>query len=350
MAFKVLVLGYFGFATDKKDGQATKTRQCLELLKRNMKTGTRISTFDTEILHTKPWRVACLLWKTIHSNKVVYLPAQNNLYYFFPFLFASSKIFRFDIIYLLIGGWLPFFLEKHPRLVNKLRKIKGILPENEMVTALLKEKFKLKNVYTLPNFRFTKYTPKEFSSKPGEFRLVFMSRIVKEKGIETVFQIADYFNKPEMRKKCAVSIDFYGEISSKDKEFFFRKLPHYGQMIQYKGILSPDEITHTLCTYDALILPTRYPTEGVPGAIIDAYMAGIPVMVSDWIYSRDVVKHEKTGYIIPLDRNEVKTYIHHIEYLSLHPQELLDLKAAARAQSAKYDEKAAWTILKPFLS
>ena len=176
-----------------------------------------------------------------------------------------------------------------------------------------------------------------------------MSRIVKEKGIETVFQIADYFAKPEIHEKFPVSIDFYGEISPKDKDFFFRTLARYGQMIQYKGILAPNEITHTLCTYDALILPTRYPTEGVPGAIIDAYIAGIPVMVSDWIYSRDVVEHEKIGYIIPLDRNEVETYIHHIEDLYSHPQKLLDLKMAARAQSAKYDEKAAWSILKPFL-
>ncbi len=342
------MLGYFGFVSDKKDGQATKTRQCLELLKRNMEAGTRINTFDTEILHTRPWHILSLLWKTVRSNKVVYLPAHNNLYYFFPPLYALSKIFRFDILYLLIGGWLPFFLEKHPRWVNKLRKIKGIFPENETVTTRLKEKFALRNVYTLPNFRFIKYTPQEFSSRPGEFRLVFMSRIVKEKGIETVFRIADYFAKPEMREKCSVSFDFYGEISPKDKDFFFGKLPHYGKMMDYKGILAPNEITRTLCTYDALILPTRYPTEGVPGAIIDAYMAGIPVLVSDWIYSRDVVEHEKTGYIISLDQNEVETYIHHIEYLFSNLQKLLELKMAARAQSAKYDEKAVWSILKPF--
>lgn len=375
MSLKILLLGYFGFTTNKKDGQTVKTRQCLELLQRNTEDVSNLNTFDTEILHAKPWLILNLLWKTVRSDKVIYLPAQNNLYYFFPILYVLSKIFHFDIVYLLIGGWLPVFLEKHPRWVNKLRKIKAIFPENKTLTALLQEKYGLQNVHTMPNFRFvqpfstaesrsqtsldyaeaqkrsaeSQYIPKEPLSNSEEFRLVFMSRIVKEKGIETVFQIADYFSKPETRTKYPVSIDFYGEISSKDKDFFYRMLPHYG-LVQYKGVLPPNEITRILCEYDTLILPTRYPTEGVPGAIIDAYMAGIPVIVSDWVYSRDVVEHEKTGYIVSIDSKEVENYIRHIEYLSSHPQELLKMKAAAREQATKYDEKAAWAILKPFLS
>lgn len=346
---RFLTLGFFGFSTGKKDGQTVKTRQCLELLEQNVDKNVCINTFDTEILHAKPWKIVSLLWKTIRADKVIYLPAQNNLYYFFPALYALSKLFHFDIVYLLIGGWLPLFLEKNPRWVKKLRRIKGILPENETVTTLLKEKFNMRNVYTMPNFRFTEYIPPQPTPGTGEFRLVFMSRIVKEKGLETVFRIADYFSTPENHEKYPVSIDFYGEIDPKDSDFFYRMLSRYEQ-IHYKDVLEPNKITRVLSAYDALILPTRYPTEGVPGAIIDAYMAGIPVVVSDWVYSRDVVEHEKTGYIVSLDQNEVKNYIRHIEYLSSHPQELQKMKAAAREQATKYDDKTAWAILKPFLA
>ncbi|MDE7337732.1 MAG: hypothetical protein K2M92_00410, partial [Bacteroidales bacterium] len=102
---RILILGYFAFTSQKKDGQTVKTRQCLELFKRNVDKNTRISTFDTEILHTRPWRVANLLWKTIRADKVVYLPAHNNLRLFFPSLSFLSRIFRFEILYILIGGW-----------------------------------------------------------------------------------------------------------------------------------------------------------------------------------------------------------------------------------------------------
>lgn len=346
---RILTLGFFGFSTGKKDGQTIKTRQCLELLERNVDKNVCINSFDTEILHAKPWKIISLLWKTIRADKVIYLPAQNNLYYFFPALYALSKLFHFDIVYLLIGGWLPLFLEKNPRWVKKLRGIKGILPENETITALLKEKFNLRNVYTMPNFRFTEYIPQQPTPRTGEFRLVFMSRIVKEKGLETVFQIAKYFSKPETREKCAVSCDCYGEIAHKD-EVWFKQMLQNSSNVCFKGSLEPSEISRVLSAYDALILPTRYPGEGVPGAIIDAYMAGIPVLVSDWMYIPEIVENGQTGYLVSLNQDEVEKYIRHIEYLCSHPQVLLNMKAAARAQATKYDEKTAWAVLKPFLA
>lgn len=348
---RILVLGYFGWESGKRDGQAVKTRQCLELLKRNSDERFLIRSFDTEILHTKPWRIVGLLLKIIHSNKVVYLPAQNNLYYFFPFLHVLSKFFRFDIVYLLIGGWLPLFLEKHKCFIKRLKHIKAILPENTSLTNLLKEKYGFENVYTAPNFRFVESVPQEQTPSPNKemFRLVFLSRITKTKGLDTMFAIARHFSKPEIREKYPVSIDFYGEIDHQDRTWFNQMLNQENNVC-YKGILEPEEITRVLSAYDALILPTRYPGEGVPGAIIDAYMAGIPVLVSDWRYIRDVVEHGKTGYLVSLDQEEVETYIRHIEYLSSHPQELSNMKLAAYEQSRMYDEKAAWAVLKPFLS
>ncbi|MDE5574359.1 MAG: glycosyltransferase [Bacteroidales bacterium] len=348
MASKILLLGYLGNKSNKKDGQTVKTRQYLELLQRNVGKNIRISTFDTEILHTRPWRIANLLWKTIRADKVVYLPAQNNLRYFFKPLYTLSRIFRFDIIYPLIGGWLPVFLENRPRFARKLGKIKGVFPENDTLARILGEKFGMKNVRTMPNFRFVEYVPQVPSSNPGEFRLVFMSRIVKAKGIDTVFRLAACFSKPEIKQACPLSIDFYGEIAPEDKAYFEQEVQGYGNVC-YKGVLEPKDICRTLSGYDALILPTRYPTEGVPGAVIDAYMAGLPVFVSDWLYARDIVCHGKTGYIVPVGEHETETYAEHIQHLFFHQDELDRMKTAAYDYSKAHGEDVAWSILKPFL-
>lgn len=346
---RILISGYFGFKTGKKDGQTVKTRQYLELLRKNIGKDFCISTFDTEILHTRPWRIVNLLWKTTRAGKVVYMPAQNNLRYFFKPLYVLSKIFRFDIVYPLIGGWLPVFLENRPRFARRLGKIKAVFPENDTLTRILQEKFGLMNVHTMPNFRFVEYVPKVPSSHPGEFRLVFMSRIVKAKGIETVFALAAYFSKPDIRKTCPLSIDFYGEIAEEDKAYFAQEVQHYDN-VRYKGVLEPEDICRTLSGYDALILPTRYPTEGVPGAIIDAYMAGLPVLVSDWLYARDIVCHEKTGYIVPIGEHETETYARHIQHLFSHQEKLDGMKREAYDYSKAYREEVAWSILKPFLA
>ncbi len=346
---RILILGYFGRTTNKRDGQTIKTRQYLELLEKNLGGSARIDTFDTQVLHFRPWQVITLLWKVVRSKTVVYMPAQNNLSHFFGTLFVLSRIFDIDIVYPLIGGWLPDFLEKNRKFVGKLSKIKGIFPENRTITELLVKKYALQNVHTLSNFRFVEYEPDVPSSNKDMFRIVFMSRIVKAKGIETVFKIAGYFSDPEVREKYPVSIDFYGERFEESDDYFEQMLARFDNVC-YKGVLEPKEITRTLSAYDVLILPTRYPGEGVSGAIIDAYMAGLPVLVSDWMYVKDSVFHGKTGYIVALDEHEVENYVGHIKYLFSHQEELDKMKKEAYLHSKEHGETVAWAILRPFLA
>jgi glycosyltransferase involved in cell wall biosynthesis len=44
------------------------------------------------------------------------------------------------------------------------------------------------------------------------------------------------------------------------------------------------------------LFPTRFYTEGIPGTIIDAYAAGIPVISSKWESFADVMKEGVTGW------------------------------------------------------
>ena len=51
---------------------------------------------------------------------------------------------------------------------------------------------------------------------------------------------------------------------------------------RYCGIKDPKDSVKTLKNYFALVFPTRFYTEGIPGTIIDAYYAGVPVIASKW--------------------------------------------------------------------
>ena len=48
-----------------------------------------------------------------------------------------------------------------------------------------------------------------------------------------------------------------------------------------------------------MLLPTHFFTEGLPGSIVDAYISGIPVIVTEWKHAREFVDDGLTGYIIP---------------------------------------------------
>ena len=53
--------------------------------------------------------------------------------------------------------------------------------------------------------------------------------------------------------------------------------------------------------YFALLFPTRFYTEGIPGTILDAYAAGIPVICSRWESCADVVDDGVTGITYPFE-------------------------------------------------
>lgn len=50
-----------------------------------------------------------------------------------------------------------------------------------------------------------------------------------------------------------------------------------------------------LSGYFALLFPTQYYTEGIPGTIIDSYAAGVPVISARWKSYADVVIEGVTG-------------------------------------------------------
>ena len=72
-------------------------------------------------------------------------------------------------------------------------------------------------------------------------------------------------------------------------------------MVSYDGFLDLRnwENYKVLSGYDVMLFPTYWNGEGFPGTIIDAYIAGLPVIASDWSMNEELIEHEVTGWIIP---------------------------------------------------
>ena len=63
-----------------------------ELLKSKSEEVGRINFFDTQSLQVKRLLIFRMFWMILRSNKLVYVPAHNNLKYLFPFIYAVCKI------------------------------------------------------------------------------------------------------------------------------------------------------------------------------------------------------------------------------------------------------------------
>ena len=241
---KILIIGYFGYETNQLDGQTVKTRNIYELFESKMSIiRGYIDFFDTQSIKYKKYNIIVLLKKILFCNKVVYLPAQNNLTYFFPILYILSKIKRFSILYIVIGGWLCEYLENKPIHKYFLKHIDGILTETNDLKNCLIQKYHFSNVITFPNFRIHSFVP-SFIENNNVFKIIFMARITLSKGIDTMFNLADYFEKNPPKGKPII-IDFYGPIYKKDAEYFWEEINKHLN-VKYMGILEPSKYIQSL--------------------------------------------------------------------------------------------------------
>ena len=180
------------------------------------------------------------------------------------------------------------------------------------------------NVTVVPNFRKMKIlTPDELEySQEYPLQMCTFSRVMKEKGIETAVDVVNNINSK--LGYAAIKLDIYGPIEEADREWFEHLIQKFTENISYKGCVKPDESCEVLRQYFALLVPTHFYTEGVPGTMIDAYSAGVPVISAKWSNFEDVVEDGKTGFGYSFDDAEefARILFDAVE----NPRVLLDMK------------------------
>ncbi len=65
------------------------------------------------------------------------------------------------------------------------------------------------------------------------------------------------------------------------------------------GSVRPVDLPRVLAEHDALVFPTWYEGEGMPGAVIEAMQAGLPVIASDWRSLPELVVDGRNGLLVP---------------------------------------------------
>ncbi|MCR4965151.1 MAG: glycosyltransferase [Bacteroidales bacterium] len=345
---RFLVLGAFGYDTNQLDGQTVKTRNVFRLLQENH--AGRVDTFDTIHVRKNPFSLFKLLWYLLRCNTLIIIPCLNNLTVVFPVTYYLSKIFRYDIIHICIGGWqVEYFkgnerFEPHPLQLKLSKKIKAFMPEMVRVDNDLKAELGFTNTEMFPNFRFMTSDAQQMETTSETLRLVFLARVDKNKGYDTIFNFA----KEIEQNHYNVTVDFYGPINEVDKDEFLALVERYHSCVNYKGVLQQDEVVGHLTQYDVMLLPTTIYTEGFPGSVLDAYMAGIPVIATEWKHSHEFIDDEKTGFIIPFDdcQQEFNKKI-----LSLYNDRVMlsEMKKRSFQRRTQYSDKTAWSVLSKYL-
>jgi glycosyltransferase involved in cell wall biosynthesis len=287
MKYKFGLCGPFDFQEKYTGGQSVKTREfyyglCERIGKSN------ILILESTEYKKNPFLFFMKLISMLKScEHIVIFPAQNGIKIFAPICnsFKGSNKVHYNVI----GGWLPQMLESQTKLIKHMKKFDSILVETNVMKEQL-QRLGLSNIYRVLNFK--RLQPVETVNKCSEpIKLCYFSRVIKQKGIEDAVEVVERLNLEGYN--CI--FDIYGPVVDEYREQFKKLKKSFSDKVTYKGKVDPLKSIEVLKKYDLQLFPTLYKTEGIPGAIVDSYFAGVPVVASKWNSFDDVVKDGITG-------------------------------------------------------
>jgi glycosyltransferase involved in cell wall biosynthesis len=167
------------------------------------------------------------------------------------------------------------------RVANLLKRCDCVFVETNALLREFKRLFSLKNIHLFKNY-IVDYPPlfkESFDyALNKKLKIVYFSRINKGKNTMELIECVSKLKK----EGFDLQVDFYGSLTDDFKSEFLPRMDN--QTFFYKGYLK-NEKTRVLSQYDCMVFTTSY-LEGTPGAIIDAYFAGLPVL-SQWFWASE---------------------------------------------------------------
>ena len=331
---RIGIIGHFGGNEKFNDGQTVKTIAIYDALKRyGLEDVDRI---DTYYIKKNPFIfVSQFLNGGLRDKKYIVLLSPNGRKVLFPVLSFMSRYMNKDVYHYGIGGRLAREVEEKPKWKKYVSSFKGNWMESVELADQL-QKLGVKNAIYLPNFkklRLMKETElrKEYDEP---YKFCTFSRVMKEKGIEDAIDAVREINDEYQRE--VVSLDIYGP-AEEAYMVHLNELLSQNATCRYCGVIPANESVEALKDYYALLFPTHWKHEGIPGTIIDALSAGVPVIARRWQYCDEMLKDGYTGLIYDFEQPEqLKTKI---IYAINHKSDMMVMKKNCLKKAESYSEE-----------
>ena len=178
-----------------------------------------------------------------------------------------------------------------------LKRFSGIIVLGNSLRAMFKNLVEENKIFVCENGvqDYVIATEEEIEEKFKRFneskkrKIIYLSNLMKEKGILEVLKVSEKFNENEFE------FNFAGAIEPEIKEIVEEYLKKYPNKIIYHGIVNGEKKKELLLNNDIFILPSW--DEGQPISILEAYVTGCIVITDENIGGiRDVFQNEINGF------------------------------------------------------
>lgn len=203
-----------------------------------------------------------------------------------------------SFIVLGLGGNMHYNILSNESNLKVMQKCRAVLVEGQEMTRIL---FKngLSNVHYVPNFKAIPFIPKKEKRDYKRIKFLFFARISPFKGCNLIFEAIDKLRADGYIDKFEVH--FYGMMLAEYKKEFEERIEINKDVAVYHGVLNATskETYIELAQYDVMLFPTFWHDEGFPASLVDAFIAGLPVIASDWNQNSEIIKDGENGFLIP---------------------------------------------------
>ncbi len=241
-----------------------------------------------------------------HRPDLVYLPvSQNRWAYVRDAVFMTlCRLAGVRVLtHLNGGGFRAFYEETDPVTRWVVRRtsrwLGGAAVLGEGLRPLYRGLVPQARTHVIPNG-----IPDPFPEGPPEradrrrVRITYLGTLIRSKGFPDLLRVAGRLRDEEV----AASFVFAGAWNSDgERAEGLGLVEELGleDRVEFIGVVAGGEKRRVLAEADVFVLPTSYPPEGQPFAILEAMAAGLPVVSTPRGAIPDMVEHGVTGLLVP---------------------------------------------------
>ncbi len=323
---------YVGVFPPERDGISVKNANLFRALKSKQSDLVKMDKIDLNKVKRKDLKEIARLIAVIlnrESRLIIGISsAGKSLDAFIQLLHALNKKCLSNSVIMVMGGNLAKEVVNDHAKTERLAQAKRLFVETDQMRHDFC-KIGIRKVSIYPNCRFKPEKEYKVSvNKEKPVRCLFFSDISKEKGSDIALEAA-------AKLKETISIDFYGKIKEDYQNEFASEIELVKNAV-YRGLFrgTVEETYSLMNEYDVLVFPSRWRNEGVPGALIEAKIAGLTIIASDICYNKEIVKDQVDGMI--LKENTVEMLVKKLKYLDQNRDLLHQLKQESLESSRKF--------------
>jgi len=210
-----------------------------------------------------------------------------------PALVPLCRLARRRLVARVFGGSLDVEIaQAEPALRARLERILDcdrVLVETRQLLESLARSYPAASLGQLANHRPLPDRPPRLPTGPAR-RFVFLGHVTRAKGVLDLVEAVEGLADPPFE------VAVYGP---EPQEPLVRDRLRRSQRVHYGGLLPHERVAEVLAGVDALVLPTTHAGEGHPGAVLEAFVAGRPVVATRWRALPELVEDGASGLLVP---------------------------------------------------